>query len=776
MKKNIIWLLLFISVLVLVLPGCSGTRRSDNPNNDNPSSNKRSESSAPGSNEITARTIVHVTSAISIDTTWVNTNLYVIDTSISVSAKLTINAGTIVKFKPIYGSLWTTGSGTISAGGISTSHIIFTSLNDDTKGGDTNANGSATKPATGDWSRITVSNNANNSFSYCDFYYGGKLDTMLLVNYDATASIANCTFAFSKYSGLTITGGNAASTVTGNIFYNTTKPLLVNSSIAIDNTNMFHNPLNVAQVNAFNGIWVKGAVNTTIPWGETEVPFVLDNVVTVNGTLTLQPGVIIKFFPGTRIDIGVTGAVVAVGTSAKHITFTSYKDDTKKGDTNQDGSTTVPAKGDWTRISVPTGDSSFSYCDFFYGGGGNYEDDTMLLIHNASTPPLVSITNCTFAYSKHSGLNISGGNAASTVTGNIFYNNNKPLWVNSNITINNSNMFHNPLNVAQVNAYNGIRVQGSVSASVSASWGATEVPFVLDNVVTVSGTLTLQPGVVLKFFPGTRIDIGGTGTVVAVGTSVKHITFTSYKDDTKKGDTNKDGSTTVPAKGDWGSVSVGSTKSNEFTYCDFLYGGGSGSYDDSAIMTVPNNSYAKIDYCTFAYSLHAALNIQGAGKTTTVTNNAFYATTKPLWMDPDFSIDNSNIFHNPAVPTQKNKQNGIWLQTSCTISADRTWGETEVPFVADFEGFVIDDYVTLTIASSAVLKFSTIFCGINISTGASIANFANVIFTSVKDDAHGGDTDGVVATPANGDWEGINDGSSFPTFWRTDGNILYDTY
>ncbi len=93
---------------------------------------------------------------ISTDTTWIAANgPYVIyDTpTIEIGATLTIEPGTIVKFDILSGI---DVSGTLIADGTADNKIYFTSLMDDSVGGDTDDDGGLFPPSASDWDGFNI--------------------------------------------------------------------------------------------------------------------------------------------------------------------------------------------------------------------------------------------------------------------------------------------------------------------------------------------------------------------------------------------------------------------------------------------------------------------------------------------------------------------------------------------------------------------------------------------------------------------------------------------
>ncbi|HPS00703.1 MAG TPA: carboxypeptidase regulatory-like domain-containing protein [Candidatus Sumerlaeota bacterium] len=103
---------------------------------------------------------------------WNGTFLHIVPSDLTIPAgvKLTIQAGAIVKIGSKAG-LTVSSGGEISAPGSFAQPVVFTSLLDDSIGGDSNSDGNKTQPAPGDWRWIYIDGAAH--FEHARILYGG---------------------------------------------------------------------------------------------------------------------------------------------------------------------------------------------------------------------------------------------------------------------------------------------------------------------------------------------------------------------------------------------------------------------------------------------------------------------------------------------------------------------------------------------------------------------------------------------------------------------------
>lgn len=331
--------------------------------------------------------------------------------------------------------------------------------------------------------------------------------------------------------------------------------------------------------------------------------------------------------------------------------------------------------------------------------------------------------------------------------------------------------------VVEVNP-NGV----GTTISTPTTWTAGNV-YVVREQVTVTSVLTIEPGTIIKLDVDGQFEVINSGKIAANGTASQHVTFTSIKDDSYCGDSNGDGTATAAQKGDWLNIYLNGGNGNTFTYCDILYSGrNDGGYYNAVVISIAGPSFT-FDHCTFAHtqsnpSSSSAYVFHGGSymndpSVSVFTNNVFYDNDRPLYCSFDYTVNPNNLFHNPSNPAEKNTRNGIFMWGG--IGESVSYNVSEVPYVllTNFSGGGSGAVRNVNIGNNVILKFTQSSYGISRGTDNHINMGSGVIFTSYKDDANGGDTngDGNASSPATGDWDGFWDYAS--NSWVSGSYILY---
>ena len=187
----------------------------------------------------------------------------------------------------------------------------------------------------------------------------------------------------------------------------------------------------------------------------------------------------------------------------------------------------------------------------------------------------------------------------------------------------------------------------------------------------LNGQLTIPDGVTLLCEEGAVIKTNGShkiqvdGALVAQGTNVDKVVFSSWRDDNYGGDTNNDGNNSQPSPGDWRGIWFnGSNESSRLGWTVEAYGG------------YGNESGVHVQDCNLDFSECIIINNLDRGVKVSGTGN--------------LTINNSDIYGN-----------GFGLEnlnTSVTVEAtDCYWGHSTGPYHAGLnpggQGNAASDYV-----------------------------------------------------------------------------------
>ncbi|MBP9853775.1 MAG: hypothetical protein KBD53_02775 [Candidatus Omnitrophica bacterium] len=273
---------------------------------------------------------------------------------------------------------------------------------------------------------------------------------------------------------------------------------------------------------------------------------VTGDISVLNGAkLKIHPGVVVKFKAGASLSIGngdnSTGILLAQGTEAEPILFTSELRN--------------PAPGDWDQIRITTTGTEKVILDHIiveYAGKDALEAfDISTPWNSDGTIKHFAVTNSIFRNNHGNGLLINNQDSynAPVIENNTFENNTSyPIKIAGDYIL-------PPLLRNNTYLGEGTRGQGSgqgilIDSYILGSPGGQTLRFLNDNTYYVAEgpkiilqLLIIEPGVVIKFGPNAGIQLGDQvqfGALVARGTPSQPIIFTSNLEN--------------PVPGSWGSI------------------------------------------------------------------------------------------------------------------------------------------------------------------------------------------------------------------------------
>lgn len=504
------------------------------------------------------------------------------------------------------------------------------------------------------------------------------------------------------------------------------------------------------------------SLSSSIKLPNVNIPYYFPNGYTIytGGRLELSDDNILKFnYSGINVYQGKLIANASVG---KRIYFTSFKDDNLGGDANGDGNATAPSQNNWSGIDFP--DATIDSACILRRATIKFADRGIEITNASPTLDSCNLSNnyhgvyvtdasypvinaCTFGSSGLTPI-AQTFDADPIFTGNIFS--------------------------FQDNQYDAIGLIGSsivanATLKIRSVTSTTNITYVMLGDITIpSGkSLTINKGIVIKSYNNYKITV--LGALYANGTVDSNIVMTSVKDDNAggPGDTNKDGTQTSPAKGDFGGIifAPGSLNASLLNYCDIRFAFLSQNYStyfanqylSSGSITMVNVS-PTISNCKISNGTNGIMCYQVSNPTlsnNTIVNCSATPIAISVSANPTFT---NNTFTNSGytglgIIGEVITANGI-------IKKRNISGYTNITYVL-LDNLTVANGTNIEVEAGVVIKILD-YVGISVNGGFKISGnpLNRVTLTSVKDDNIGNpfDTngDGNATTPTANNWYNIN--------------------
>ncbi len=167
---------------------------------------------------------------------------------------------------------------------------------------------------------------------------------------------------------------------------------------------------------------VGGSITGHQTWYADSVYLVtVDITIGTDDTLTIEGEAVVKFYACTGCEVRrwlrANGVLNLESTPGNPIYFTSSRDDSLGGDSNNDSTATSPAPGNWHCVVLENDLSEIHDCVFKYGGHSYASYHSSMLDLTIGTPV---VWDCEFRYSSSCGLNSYRGDGSPEIRINTF--------------------------------------------------------------------------------------------------------------------------------------------------------------------------------------------------------------------------------------------------------------------------------------------------------------------------------------------------------------------
>ncbi|MCA9124654.1 MAG: carboxypeptidase regulatory-like domain-containing protein [Planctomycetales bacterium] len=609
--------------------------------------------------------------------------------------------------------------GTLIANGTAAAPVIFTSERDSSIAIDIDNGSSA--PGRGNWDGVRLSaGSMGNLLDHVEIRHAGAVTAALITAGGLT--MRDSVIRESNTFGIRITGSNPAITnitLQNNTFGAASMDLASNPSIS--GVTLQNNGTNALALDP-------GELPSDGFWDDPDIPYRLTGDVTVptGKTLTVGAGQIVAGRAAFGDELHVNGTLIADGTTAAPIIFTSDRDSSIPF--NIDNASTGPGRGNWDGVRLNAGSTGnlLDHVEFRYAGNG-----AAALV----TSGALTMSDSAIRESGTSGMRITGSTPAIT---NITLQNNSHAAISMDLG-------SNPSIVGVALENNGVNALALDAGELPGDgfWDDPDIPYRLSGDVTVptGKTLTVGAGQVVAGRHAFGDELLVDGTLIANGTAAAPVIFTSERDGTVPD--NIDNTSNSPGRGNWDGVrlNAGSTR-NLLDHVEIRYAGantaallasGELTMSDSAVRESGTSGMR------ITGSTPAITNI-------TLQNNSHAAISMDLASNPAIS----------GVTLQNNGKNALTLDSG-TIDASTSWNNPGLPYLLTNDVTVASGQ-RLTIGAGQVVvaqAFADIELIVEGTLHAEGTPSQRIVFTSERDTVDGINFDNSPNSPGRGNWGGI---------------------
>ncbi len=478
---------------------------------------------------------------------------------------------------------------------------------------------------------------------------------------------------------------------------------------------------------------LSGSVEGTLAKADSPYLVTGDIIVEEGTTLTLEPGVVLRFT--SRKGIIVRGTLNSKGRNGDEVVLTGNLNETP---------------GAWGGIIYEGGDGTLEHTRVLFAGGerhieGNWRYAAIHVMDDAD--PV--ITSCQIQDAKENGVMLYDS-ASPDISYSQFTGMTYPVTYFSpeaDLRGKGGNSYTEVSTPAIRLYFDTIKKDERLSLRPYDA-----LPYITQNIsVKEGGSLSLGAGTIMKFHPGSRLTV--MGDVRSKGKSGQPVILTSLLDDIG-GDTNGDGNASAPSPGDWLTITVQNEGTLEFDLTRVLYSGGNvhvgGNWRNAALTIDSDGSAVITNSLLSAFGDGLLLFDNGTAR---VEDTIFDGIRWPVRSyDPSamptlLSDNRYNTAINKGIQIDyKSLDDGQRLVLTPFDSLPYSISELEVRNGGEL---ILDPGTVLKLTSGGNIKVS----GLMTSRGDAVKP---VLITSAQDD-YLGDTngDGEASAPTAGDWDAV---------------------